>query len=220
MKQERPRVALLLPYWDFWGASARGDLQAELAQAGMDVAAALSGVNVVAREIIRPADDVGSVARRVRESAPEVLLVVQTMAVAPAGTMRALDGLDDLPLVVWAMNRRPSAAGSFDHSDITTEGATVGTSQLVNLIVRRRRPLALEVGQLHDPLAIERVSSSIARRSRGTAAVAGDARPGRGSAGRIRLRRLRLRRAELRARPHRHRNRPPRARRGFRNGDL
>ena len=180
MKQERPRVALLLPYWDFWGASARGDLQAELAQTGMDIAAALSGVNVVAREILRPADDVGSVARRVRESAPEVLLVVQTMAVAPAGTMRALDALDGLPLVVWAMTRRPSAAGSFDHSDITTEGATVGTSQLVNLIVRRRRPLALEVGQLHDPLAIERVSSSIAvaaaarRLSRATLARVGD----------------------------------------------
>jgi L-arabinose isomerase len=162
MRHEPPRVALLLPYWEFWGASARGDLHAELTQAGIDVARALIGVNVVTQEILRPADDAGSVARRVRESASEVVLVAQTMAVAPAGTMRVLDALDDLPLVVWAMNRRPSASGSFDHSDITTEGATVGTSQLVNLIVRRRRPLALEVGQLQDPSTVERVSSSIA----------------------------------------------------------
>jgi len=180
VNQGPPRVALLLPYWDFWGASARGDLLAELEQAGADVAEALIDVNVVTRELIRPADDAAAIAARVRERTAEVLLVVQTMAVAPAGTMRVLDALDDLPLIVWAMNRRPSAPGSFDHSDITTEGATVGTSQLVNLIVRRRRPLVLEVGQLHDPLAIERVSSSIAvaaaarRLSRATLARVGD----------------------------------------------
>jgi L-arabinose isomerase len=180
VKLQPPRVALLLPYWDFWDASARGDLQAELEQAGMDVARALVGANVVTREILRAADDAGSVASRVRASAPEVLLVVQTMAVAPAGTMRVLDELDDVPLVVWAMNRRPSAAGSFDHSDITTEGATVGASQLVNLIVRQGRPLALEVGQLRDPSTVQRVSGSIvvaaaARRlSRATLARVGD----------------------------------------------
>jgi L-arabinose isomerase len=155
------RVALLVPFWEFWESSARGDLRAHLRELAQRVPAALPAVEVVARELLLSAEEAPAVAARLRAAAPDVLLVVQVMAVPPARTMAVLDTLPELPLVVWALHERASVDDRFDHSDITTEGATVGTSQLANLLVRRPRPFALRVGRLGDPVAESGVTAAL-----------------------------------------------------------
>jgi L-arabinose isomerase len=179
-----PRVALLVPYWEFWAQSARGDLVAHLRDLAERAGRALPGVEVVARELLLSAEDAAAVAERLRASAPEAVLVVQAMAVPPARAMAVLDALADRPLVVWGLHERRAAGGGFDHSDITTEGATVGTTQLVNLLVRRGRPLSLHVGRLDDPRLVTQVAQAVraaaaARRiATGTLARVGDPPPG------------------------------------------
>jgi L-fucose isomerase-like protein len=157
-----PRVAVLVPYWEFWEASARGDLREGMNQVGQEAIAALDGVDAVATEVLYAAEDSLKVTERLRAAAPEVVLVIQVMAVPPARTMAVLDGLPELPLVVWAMHRRSGATASFNHSEITTEGATVGTSQLTNLLVRGGQRFALEVGRLDDAAATAAVARSLA----------------------------------------------------------
>ena len=107
------------------------------------------------------ADDAPRIAERLRAASPDVLLVLQVMAVPPGRTMRVLDALEDLPLVVWGLHLERAAGDDYDHSDIATEGATVGTSQLVSMMVRRARPLALVVGRFNDPSTVARVGHAV-----------------------------------------------------------
>lgn len=178
------RVALLVPFWEFWEASARGDVRAHLRDLGRRAGEALPGVEIVAREVLFCAEDAPAVADRLRAGAPEALLVVQAMAVPPARTMAVVDALADLPLVVWALHERREAGGDYDHADITTEGATVGGSQLANLLVRRSDPFAFHVGllgdaEVHDAVALALRSAAVAHRIRtGTLARVGDPPPG------------------------------------------
>jgi L-fucose isomerase-like protein len=177
-----PRVAVLIPFWEFWESSARGDLRAHLRDVGDQAIAALSNVNVVSSDVLVAAEDAAGVARRIRASASDVLVVLQVMGVPPARTMSVLDELPDLPVVVWGLHlARELNAGEerYDHSDITTEGATVGTTQLVTMLVRQSRPLSLHVGHVSDAEATKAVERSIraawaARRiARGTLARVG-----------------------------------------------
>ena len=150
----RPRVGVLVPFWEFWEQSARGDLRTRLREVADAVADALPGADVVASEVLIDADGAPQAAERMRAADPEVLLVLQVMAVPPARTTRVLDALSHLPLVVWGIHLERAAGDAYDHSDIATEGATVGTSQLVSMLVRGERPLALVVGRLSDPSTV------------------------------------------------------------------
>jgi L-arabinose isomerase len=121
---------------------------------------------VVADESLDSRESAVAAAGRIAASDPDVLLVVQSMAVPPAYTYAALEALPDLPLVVWAVHRRHELPAGLDHADITTEGATVGTSQLANVLGRRGRRWLLAVGPLDDGRTAVEV-----RRAVGVAAV-------------------------------------------------
>lgn len=157
----RPRVAVVTPFWEFWEASARGDLRSHLRDLTARASDLLPAVEVVAHQVLLSADDAPAVADRFAAADADAVVVLQVMAVPPARTMALLDRLPDLPVVVWALHGRDGAGDDFDHSDITTEGATVGTSQLANLLVRRGRAFSVCVGRLDDPHHRERVASSI-----------------------------------------------------------
>ena len=157
----RPRVGVLVPFWEFWEQSARGDLRARLRATADAAGAVLPDVDVVAAELLLAAEDAPRIAERLRAASPDVLLVLQVMAVPPGRTARVLDALADLPLVVWGLHLERAAGDDYDHSDIATEGATVGTSQLVSMLVRGERPLALVVGQLNDPSTVARVGRAV-----------------------------------------------------------
>jgi len=125
------------------------------------VAAALPGVEVVADELVDGRETGAAAAARIAAATPDAVLVVQSMAVPPAYTLAALDALDGVPLVVWVLHRQDGLPDGFDHSDITTEGATVGGPQLTNVLHRRGRRHELVVGRLHDPACVARVDAAV-----------------------------------------------------------
>jgi L-arabinose isomerase len=152
---------MLVPFWEFWAASAREDLPTRLEAIAAQAAAALPGVDIVTTELLLSPDATEEVAAGLRGAAPDALLVLQVMAVPPGRTAAVLDRVPDLPLVVWGIHLEPSAGRGYDHSDIATEGATVGTSQLLALLTRDARPLALHVGRLGDPATTKSVADAL-----------------------------------------------------------
>ena len=141
----------MLPYWDFWEASAGEDFRHErtdvLAQL-VETLAALR-VEVAWRGTVDSATAGEAAVADIRASNANVVLVLQTMAVPPAYTTAALDRLPDLPVVVWAAQGGRTLRPEFDAEDITRLGATVGVPQLTNVLSRTGRPFSLVVG-VHD----------------------------------------------------------------------
>ena len=153
------RIALLLPYWSFWESAVPYSLREERGELLDHAERALGGVHVVARATVASREDGVAAARAAEAAGAEAVLVLQTMAVPPAYTLAALEGLGRLPALVWAAHRQERLPASFDHAGITTEGATVGTPMVTSMLVRSGRPFELVVGRLDDPVTLERVSA-------------------------------------------------------------
>ena len=170
-----PRVAVILPYWDFWENTVGGDLRADRESLAATVAQLLSGAaEVVAVELLDSRDAAARTAAALADRHLQALLVLQTMAVPPAYALACLDALPALPIVIWALHRRDLVTDAFDHGAITAEGATVGTPMLANPLLRRERPFDLVLGRVDDPSCTERVREAVRM-----AAVAGQLRQAR-----------------------------------------
>ena len=164
MNRPRPRVAALVPFWEFWEASTDEDLRARAGSLAGIAAGVLPEVDIVESLVLSAAGSAADAARRVEASGADVLLVLQVMAVPPATTTAVLDLLPGLPVVVWGLDlREPLAATAegYRHAEITSSGATVGTTQLVTMLVRTSRPLSLTVGRLRDEQESGAVQGSI-----------------------------------------------------------
>jgi L-arabinose isomerase len=155
-------VGLILPYNTFWEASVPFDLRADRESFADTAQAALeSRVELTARATVASVEDGGAAAQRFRDAGVEAVLVLQTLAVMPAYTLAALRGLPDVPVVIWTIHRQARLPASFDHSAITSEGATVGTPMLTNMLVRSGRPFELVVGVIDDPAALASVADAL-----------------------------------------------------------
>ncbi|MGH8226344.1 MAG: hypothetical protein ACREU3_00345 [Steroidobacteraceae bacterium] len=106
-------------------------------------------------------DDVSASSGQLTDATAEAILVIQSMAAPPALTARILDLRAELPVVVWAIHERDALPDDFGHSEITSEGATVGTPQLLNLLQRQRRRSAVVLGRARDPACGERVGRAL-----------------------------------------------------------
>lgn len=134
------RLALLSPYWSFFERSVSFDLRADRADLVRSATAVLSTVGeVVAAEVADSVESGRTAGAAIADASPDAVIVLQSMAVPPAYTLAALDQLDGVPLVVVATRRRDRVEDGFTHGDITTDGATVGTPQLTNVLHRRGR---------------------------------------------------------------------------------
>jgi L-arabinose isomerase len=159
---ERPRVALVVPYNTFWEAAVAYDLRADRerladrAQRGLE-----SRVDVRVRQTVASVDDGAALGARLREGDVESLLVLQTLAVMPAYALAALREVPDLPVVVWTVHRERRIPADFDHSRITSEGATVGTPMLTNVLVRSAWPFELVVGIVDDEPTLDAVAHAL-----------------------------------------------------------
>ena len=163
-------AAVMLPYWGFWESSAGGaSFRSERRGLLDDVVERLrgAGVDVVWSGMVDSPEAGAAAAEEIGAAGAQVLVVAQSMAVPPTYAMAALDRLEDLPVVVWAVQRSRRLGTGFDQSDITTMGATVGTPMLTNLLVRSGRPFELVVGSISDGPVFERMVGTI-----GAAAVA------------------------------------------------
>jgi L-arabinose isomerase len=161
-ERARPRVGLLLPYNTFWEASVPYDLRADReALADRAQAALADHVDVVARATVASAHDGVAFAGRLREAGVEAILVLQTLAVMPAYALATLRAEPALPIVVWTVHRERRVPPDFDHEQITSEGATVGTPMLTNVLVRTGRPFELVVGLVDDPATAGAVAEAL-----------------------------------------------------------
>jgi L-arabinose isomerase len=160
---ELPRAGLVLPYNTFWEASVPFDFRADREEVADSVQAALEGrVEFAGRGTVASAEDGAELGRRLRGSAVEAVLVLQTLAVMPAYTLACLRELPDVPVVVWTAHRRRRVPAEFDHAGITTEGATVGTPMLTNTLVRADRPFELLIGLVDDSATLDSVVDALA----------------------------------------------------------
>jgi len=118
-----------------------------------------SRVEVAVRGTVASVEDGLALGRRLQDV--EALLVLQTLAVMPANTMAALREAPQLPVVVWTVHRERRIPASFDHSAITSEGSTVGTPMLTNVLVRENRPFELAVGPVDDDGTLDAVCDAL-----------------------------------------------------------
>ena len=170
-------IAVMHPYWRFWEASAGGpafrDERQRLLDEVVDVLGG-PGVDIVWSGLVDSPVAGSEAAADIRAGGASVVLVVQSMAVPPTHAMAALDVLDDLPVVVWAVQRSRALRAAFDQSDITKLGATVGTPMVTNVLGRQGRPFELVVGALEDPQVTERLGGVL--RAAATARLVSGAR--------------------------------------------
>lgn len=181
-----PRVAMLMPYWTFWESAAGGpgfrrEREALLEEAARGLAAADGGLEIVWRGMVDSTEAGERAAGEISEAGADTILVAQTMAVPPMYAKTALDGLADLPVVVWAAQRSRSVWVGFDQYDITAQGATVGTPMLTNVLSREGRPFELATGAVADrafyPRLARIIAAAAAARSVSRARIARVGRP-------------------------------------------
>jgi L-arabinose isomerase len=160
----RPRVGVISPYWTLWehtaGPTFRDDRLA-LARAVAGELAADGAIDPVAVLEVDSAEAGVAVGRELASTGVDAILVVQTMAVPAAWTMAALDALSGVPVVVWALHETGLVDGQFDHGSITTQGATVGTPMLTNLLSRADRPFDLVLARRSDAAGPARVRDAL-----------------------------------------------------------
>ena len=91
----------------------------------------------------------------------DVIVVVITMAAPPTHGMTFLDRFEDVPLVVWSLQRSRNIRAGFDATDITSAGTAVGTPQLTNMLARTGRPHEIVVGSLDDEACHGRLARAV-----------------------------------------------------------
>ncbi len=159
----KPRVAVILPYWDFWEAKAGPDFRADRRRLLERVVNALAGegVQIVWSGMVVGPDAAVGAAADVVGADPEAVLVAISMAVPPTHTTELLDRVD-APVVIWAVQNAETVEDDFDASSITTLGSTVGTPMLTSVLHRRQRHHDLHLSALSDPGGASTVAELLA----------------------------------------------------------
>ena len=155
-------MGLVVPYNTFWEASVPYDLRADREALADRAQAALEPhVEISVRATVASVEDGTALGRRLRAADVDAMLVLQTLAVMPAYLLAALREVPSVPVVVWTVHRRRRVPADFDHSAITSEGATVGTPMLTNTLVRSGRPFELVVGLVDDRATLGAVADAL-----------------------------------------------------------
>lgn len=76
----------------------------------------------------------------------DAVLIAISMAAPPGPMMSILHRIPHTPVVVWAVHVDDRLNPQFSHTDITTQGATVGGPLLTNVLVREGRPFDIRMG--------------------------------------------------------------------------
>lgn len=136
-----------MPYSTLWSDAVQHDIGAERREFAQKIAHSLEReVDVVSVAAISSRPEGTEAGQGARRSLAEVVLVVETMGTQPAFTLAALSELPGVPVVVWCVLGGERVLDAFDHAAIVTEGGTVGTPMLTNVLVRRRVQFQLVQG--------------------------------------------------------------------------
>lgn len=162
MHAQRLRIVVVHPFWGFWVHTTAPSLREDRLALARRIAESLaSDFEVGGVADFDSVEEGSATGRRLGASAPDVILVLQTMAVPSAYTLGFLDELADVPVVIWALHEQGLVGDDFDHGSITAEGATVGAPMLVNILSRRRRPFELVLGRLTDDEVRQRLERAL-----------------------------------------------------------
>lgn len=146
-------IAVVHPYWGFWESSVPGDLRANRHKILTDALEFLSKeFNLSVSGLIATAEEGKALTRECKNV--DALVVISSMAVPPATGMSFLENLPGIPVVLWALSPGDSLDEHFNHSDISTSGATVGAPMLGSALSRLNRPFDLVVSSLQTPAGI------------------------------------------------------------------
>lgn len=166
------RVLVVHPFWDLWEHTAGPGFRTArigLVQAAVEALARRlrDGVELSVAGHLDGASSVRAILDDLAGSAPTVVLVIQTMAAPPEPLLALLDELGAPNVVIWALHERLTVDQRFDHSSITTRGATVGAPMVTAMLTRRGQPYELILGRLGD----DRAEASVARAIQAAAAA-------------------------------------------------
>ena len=143
-------IAVIHPYWNFWESSVPGDLRANRHKVMSDaINFLLKEFDVTASGFIASAAE----GKALTDDCKNVhaLVVISSMAVPPATGMAFLENLPEVPVVIWALSPKDSLDVDFNHSDISTSGATVGAPMIGSALARLGRPFDVVVSSLQSP---------------------------------------------------------------------
>jgi len=112
--REPGRMAVVLPYWDFWETAVPWDFRADREALLAEAVEIASRAGTVAIAAVLP-DERTAVALRSKLHDIDAVVVVSTMAVPSATTMALLADLEHTPVLVWALSRMPELAQGFSH---------------------------------------------------------------------------------------------------------
>lgn len=172
MTTDRPRAAVVHPYWELWEHTAGPDFRSERLALAHRVAEDLAGaVAIVSVADFASAEEAASLADRLADTELDAVLLLQTMATPPGFALALLERLPGVPIVLWALHETGLTGSSVTHRDITTQGATVGAPMLTSLLSRRGITVDLVLGRVTDPSVRGRVvralrTAAVARRLR------------------------------------------------------
>jgi len=158
------QVAVLVPYWAFWEKRASHNLREDRLRLVDQVEALLSksSVEVCWKGFVDSLTAGVEAAEAIRLTPAAAILVVQSMAVAPAYTLSTLNQLPDLPVIIWALDKHYDLPAEYDAADITAAGSTVGSPMLTNVLNRYGRCYILVAGRIHDSQCVEKVVRALA----------------------------------------------------------
>ena len=159
-RPEKPSIIILAPYWDFWEHTTGTVLRGDRALQAQRVAELLSDeYNVAYVGQLTGPYPASAIGRRLADGPViDAILVLSSLAVPPRTSTALLDQLPSIPVVIWAVYDSNIQVGpSFDHGQITSNGATVGAPMLASALLRRRSHVDVLLGRADDESAIRRV---------------------------------------------------------------
>jgi L-arabinose isomerase len=161
----RLSVAVIHPYWDFWESSVAGSLRADRSALLQRASDHLAGeFDVVASALVSSSAEASATLQDC--AAADAIVIISSMAVPPSTGMALLSVLPGTPVVIWAVSDADSLPAGFSHSDITSQGATVGAPMLASALARAGRPFDLVVSTLETPARIDGAVRSAAAAGR------------------------------------------------------
>jgi len=151
MSARRPRIAAVGGFMQYFepimGPDSRRDRSAHLDHtiAGLDAEADIHNLGL----LVDDADEARLVAA-VRQLAPDVLLIVPTMATPPGPMLRVIEAAPDAPVIIACSHGLESINADYGMAELCRHSANVGASMLESLMRRRGCEPVTLVGFLSD----------------------------------------------------------------------
>ncbi len=151
------RIAIVGLTWDFFAVSTDVDLAALQHSLLDELADQLKHDADICFRAQLSAIPGERVRQGFHDARPDAVIVMSTMAAPTPPVTQLLAQAPEIPVVALALRTGRARPGpDYTHSDIVTDGGTVGTPQLTSVLLRNGHRVVPVLGDLTDPLPIRR----------------------------------------------------------------